>query len=64
MCIICTAGTVPAGYSLECEFVCQPSYDCPASAQFLLAVGDEDINLSNGLQHSILTLIPKVSEKK
>ena len=57
-------GIVPAGCNMESEFVCQPSYDCPATAQFLLTVVNKDANMANELQQSILTLIPEVKKKK
>ena len=54
---------MPAGCNMESEFVCQPSYDCPATAQFLLTVVNKDANMANELQQSILTLIPEVKKK-
>lgn len=58
--VVCLKGTVPAASSLKSEFICHPSYDCPASAQFLLVVRNKNANPANGSQHNVLTLIPEV----
>lgn len=54
-------GVIPAGSSLECEFVCLPSYDCPSAAQFFLAVGDKESAPTTGAENYLLTLLPKVN---
>jgi len=33
---------VPPHSSLECEFICQPSFNSPSTAQFMLGVEGED----------------------
>ena len=55
----CLIGVVPARCSLECEFVCLPSYDCPTAAQFLLAVGDQHSTSTTEVDNCVLTLVPK-----
>lgn len=52
---------IPAGRSLECEFVCLPSYDCSSAAQFSLAVGDKDSAPTTATKNHVLTLLPKVT---
>jgi hypothetical protein len=54
-------GVIPGGSSLECEFVCLPSYDCPSAAQFFLAVGGKDSAPATGADSHVLTLLPKVN---
>ena len=53
---------IPAGRSLECEFVCLPSYDCPSAAQFSLAVGaGRGSAPTTAADNHLLTLLPKVN---
>lgn len=54
------AGVVPPRSSLECEFICQPSYGCPASAQFMLAVEGENAP-GEPPASNVITLLTQVS---
>ncbi len=53
-------GTVPPYGFLECEFVCQPSYSSPDSAQFLLAVEGEGLE-EEPPASNLVTLVANVS---
>ena len=52
-------GYVPAKGSLECEFVCQPSYGSPSSAQFFLDDGSNN-SLPSDSKSNVLTLLAEV----
>ena len=48
-------GVVPANASLFSEFSCQPSYNCPKSAEFLLFLGE-----GTSVPSAAITLITQV----
>ena len=38
---LCSPGVVPPHSSLECEFVCQPTFTSASTAQFMLGIEEE-----------------------
>ena len=55
-------GVVPPLSSLACEFVCQPSYNSPKTAQFLLTMENDHTHVGETEEtNNVLTLVAEVS---
>lgn len=59
---MCSPGVVPPHSSLECEFVCQPTFTSASTAQFMLGIEEEVEEESEREPHAsnVLSLVAQV----
>ena len=57
-------GVVPPHGSLECEFVCQPTFTSAGTAQFMLGIeeGQEEVEEEGGRKHQASNMLSLVAQ--